>query len=64
MEDFRQCGLVGERATVLTAYLAAISRKLSDRHRLSYQMIADRIRDYALQVDLKANVHMFRYAST
>ncbi len=30
VEDFRQCGLVGERATVLTAYLAAISRKLSE----------------------------------
>ena len=28
--DFRQCGLVGERATVLTAYLAAVSRKLSE----------------------------------
>jgi len=30
VEDFRKCGLVGERATVLTAYLAAVSRKLSD----------------------------------
>jgi len=30
VEDFRQCGLVGERATVLTAYLAAVSRKLSE----------------------------------
>jgi DNA primase catalytic core len=30
VEDFRRCGLVGERATVLTAYLAAISRKLSE----------------------------------
>jgi DNA primase catalytic core len=30
VEDFRKCGLVGERATVLTAYLAAISRKLSE----------------------------------
>jgi len=29
--------------------------------RLSYQMIADRIRDYALQVELKANVHTFRH---
>jgi DNA primase catalytic core len=28
--DFRKCGLVGERATVLTAYLAAVSRKLSE----------------------------------
>ena len=28
--DFRQCGLVGERATVLTAYLAAVSRKLTE----------------------------------
>jgi DNA primase catalytic core len=28
--DFRKCGLVGERATVLTAYLAAISRKLTE----------------------------------
>jgi len=26
--DFRRCGFVGERATVLTAYLAAVSRKL------------------------------------
>lgn len=30
VDDFRKCGLVGERATVLTAYLAAISRKLSE----------------------------------
>ena len=30
VEDFRQCGLVGERATVLTAYLASVSRKLSE----------------------------------
>ena len=30
VEDFRKCGLVGERATVLTAYLAAVSRKLSE----------------------------------
>jgi hypothetical protein len=30
VEDFRRCGLVGERATVLTAYLAAVSRKLSE----------------------------------
>jgi hypothetical protein len=30
VEDFRKCGLVGERATVLTAYLAAISRKLTE----------------------------------
>lgn len=30
VEDFRKCGLVGERATVLTAYLGSISRKLSD----------------------------------
>jgi len=29
--------------------------------RLSYQMIADRIRDYALQVELNANVHTFRH---
>jgi integrase/recombinase XerD len=29
--------------------------------RLSYQMIADRIRDYALQVELKASVHTFRH---
>jgi hypothetical protein len=28
--DFRKCGLVSERATVLTAYLAAVSRKLSE----------------------------------
>jgi DNA primase catalytic core len=28
--DFRKCGLVGERATVLTAYLAAVSRKLTE----------------------------------
>ena len=30
VEDFRKCGLVGERATVLTAYLASVSRKLSE----------------------------------
>jgi len=30
VEDFRKCGLVGERASVLTAYLSSISRKLSD----------------------------------
>jgi hypothetical protein len=30
VEDFRKCGLVGERATVLTAYLAAVSRKLTE----------------------------------
>jgi energy-coupling factor transporter ATP-binding protein EcfA2 len=30
VEDFRKCGLVGERATVLTAYLGAISRKLAE----------------------------------
>jgi integrase/recombinase XerD len=30
-------------------------------HRLSYQMIADRIRDYAVQVELKASVHTFRH---
>jgi DNA primase catalytic core len=29
-EDFRRCGFVGERATVLTAYLAAVSRKLAE----------------------------------
>jgi len=29
--------------------------------RLSYQMIADRIRDYAVQAELKANVHTFRH---
>ena len=29
--------------------------------RLSYQMIADRIRDYALQAEVKANVHTFRH---
>lgn len=29
--------------------------------RLSYQMIADRIRDYALQVEIKASVHTFRH---
>jgi ABC-type glutathione transport system ATPase component len=28
--NFRKCGLVGERATVLTAYLAAVSRKLTE----------------------------------
>jgi hypothetical protein len=28
--DFLACGLVGERSTVLTAYLASISRKLAD----------------------------------
>jgi DNA primase len=30
VEDFRRCGLVGERSTVLTAYLGAVSRKLSE----------------------------------
>ena len=30
--------------------------------RLSYQMIADRIRDYALQAELKATVHTFRHS--
>ena len=30
VEDFRKCGLVGERATVLTAYLGSISRKLAE----------------------------------
>ncbi|MGH9969969.1 MAG: tyrosine-type recombinase/integrase [Pyrinomonadaceae bacterium] len=29
--------------------------------RLSYQMIADRIRDYAVQAELKASVHTFRH---
>jgi integrase/recombinase XerD len=29
--------------------------------RLSYQMFADRIRDYALQADVKASVHTFRH---
>jgi integrase/recombinase XerD len=29
--------------------------------RLSYQMIAERIRDYAVQVELKASVHTFRH---
>ena len=30
--------------------------------RLSYQMIAERIRDYALQAELKAGVHTFRHS--
>jgi DNA primase len=30
VEDFPKCGLVGERATVLTAYLGSISRKLAE----------------------------------
>jgi DNA primase catalytic core len=30
VEDFRRCGLVGERSTVLTAYLGAVSRKLAE----------------------------------
>ena len=30
VDDFRKCGLVGERATVLTAYLGSISRKLAE----------------------------------
>jgi integrase/recombinase XerD len=30
-------------------------------HRLSYQMIADRIRDYALQAEVRASVHTFRH---
>jgi energy-coupling factor transporter ATP-binding protein EcfA2 len=29
VEDFRACGLIGERASVLVSYLAAISRKLA-----------------------------------
>jgi integrase/recombinase XerD len=29
--------------------------------RLSYQMIAERIRDYALQAELRASVHTFRH---
>jgi energy-coupling factor transporter ATP-binding protein EcfA2 len=30
VEDFRKCGLVGERATVLTSYLGSVSRKLNE----------------------------------
>jgi integrase/recombinase XerD len=30
--------------------------------RLSYQMIAERIRDYALQAEIKASVHTFRHS--
>lgn len=30
VEDFRKCGLVGERSTVLVSYLAAVSRKLEE----------------------------------
>lgn len=30
VEDFHRCGFVGARSTVLTAYLASISRKLSE----------------------------------
>lgn len=30
VEDFRRCGLVGERSTVLTSYLGAVSRKLNE----------------------------------
>ena len=30
VEDFRRCGLVGERASVIVAYLSSISRKLSE----------------------------------
>jgi 5S rRNA maturation endonuclease (ribonuclease M5) len=30
VEDFKRCGFEGERETVLTAYLAALSRKLPD----------------------------------
>ena len=30
VEDFRRCGIVGERTTLLTAYVAAISRKLQE----------------------------------
>jgi integrase/recombinase XerD len=30
--------------------------------RLSYQMIADRIHDYSVQVDIKSNVHTFRHS--
>jgi DNA primase len=38
VEDFKRCGFEGERATVLTAYLAAISRKLPEP--LSVMVIA------------------------
>ena len=31
-------------------------------HRLSYQMIAERIRDYASQAGVKASVHTFRHS--
>ena len=40
---------------------AALWLSLTGR-RLSYQMIADRIRDYALQVELKASAHTFRHS--
>lgn len=30
VRDFRKCGLVGERSTVLTAYLGSVSRKLNE----------------------------------
>ena len=39
VEDFRKCGLVGERATVLTAYLAAVSRKLTIANNVTVRIL-------------------------
>jgi integrase/recombinase XerD len=41
--------------------LAALWLSVTGR-RLSYQMIADRIRDYALQAEVKASAHTFRHS--
>jgi integrase/recombinase XerD len=45
----------------LIAPTAALWLSVTGR-RLSYQMIADRIRDYALQAEVKASVHTFRHS--
>jgi len=51
----RRRGQVKVIAPTSALWLAVTGR------RLSYQMIADRIRDYALQVELKASAHTFRH---
>ena len=45
----------------LMAPTAALWLSVTGR-RLSYQMIAERIRDYALQAELKASAHTFRHS--
>jgi integrase/recombinase XerD len=45
----------------LIAPTAALWLSVTGR-RLSYQMIADRIRDYALQAEVKASAHTFRHS--